>query len=244
MINITEFQLKYMQRNESWIKYRLGDMFVYTDQPWMIGPLWMKKHYPNSIATQYMLQSNFTSHNYSILMDIVNNKTSSVIPSLISRKELNETLMIHLRTGDVIDRNPWESYGILAGEYPRSSKPPFKYYRSLSFYKIVLDELHQINNSIKKAIIITGFHKKYKESEGVDHSKSMEYISGIGKFFEYYNFTVSIRVNLDPDADFVLMCNARYFVKSGGGYSRLIADIVRFKNGTVFGYSDGAFLTH
>jgi hypothetical protein len=38
-----------------------------------------------------------------------------------------------------------------------------------------------------------------------------------------------------PDVDFILMSNAKFFVKSGGGYSHLIAKMVEKRGaGTVY----------
>ena len=45
-----------------------------------------------------------------------------------------------------------------------------------------------------------------------------------------------MRINENPDIDFVIMCNAKYFVQSGG-LSRLIAQIVKSHGGRVFKFS-------
>ena len=44
-------------------------------------------------------------------------------------------------------------------------------------------------------------------------------------------------INLDPDEDFLIMCNAKYFVPSGGGFSDVITNIVKLKGGRVISSS-------
>ena len=47
--------------------------------------------------------------------------------------------------------------------------------------------------------------------------------------------TVDIRLNRNPDEDVLVMASSKYFVKSGGGFSRMIAHLVQMNGGKVFG---------
>ena len=78
-------------------------------------------------------------------------------------------------------------------------------------------------------MILTGFHKM----DDNDHNKSIEYIALIYKYFELHNYSISVRINQNPDVDVLIMCNARYFIQSTGGFSKVISEIVKRKGGQV-----------
>ena len=60
------------------------------------------------------------------------------------------------------------------------------------------------------------------------------YLSIIETFFKENGFRVIRRVNCGlPDEDFIFMSNADIFVQGGGGYSELIAKMVKMNGGTV-----------
>ena len=69
--------------------------------------------------------------------------------------------------------------------------------------------------------MITELHKNDNDNEVV-------------KYVELQSYSVSLRWNQSPDIDFVIMCNARYFVQGSGGFSSVIADTVRLRGGKVF----------
>ena len=247
-INLTEFTLKYIQSNESWSKYRIGDMFRHTnDEKGGNGSSaypYHKENFPDSIATKYMEQSGFTPYNHSVMMQIVNNKTRKMMENEQGfheiMQEINETIIMHLRTGDVIDRSPFSAYEILSGHYlPHSDVRNQKFQlgtfeqmkkkqRPLVFYEKILKDLKKQHIKNRNIIMITGFHKED------NHSRSIDYIASVAKYLEFQSYSVSIRINKSPDVDFVLMCNAKYFVQGNGGFSSVIADMVRLRGGKVF----------
>ena len=73
----------------------------------------------------------------------------------------------------------------------------------LSYYTKILEKLEK--NNIKNILLISGFHHK------ANHLKSIEYIDRIKRFFEDNNYKVEKRINNDPDDDFIIMCNSKYF---------------------------------
>jgi hypothetical protein len=176
------------------------------------------KHYPNSIAVEYISRTD-TERDLDVLYDIVRART---VPSLIPDKN---TLVIHLRIGDVIDGSKFsiddfldEDNEIMGVKY---NKRGVQYVRPISFYKKIVQQIQ--NLPIKKVILVGGFH-----IDG-DHSKSLEYVKHIKNFFESHNYMVTERIDHDPDEDFIFMSNSTYFVQSGGGFSKLIADLVKNK---------------
>ena len=92
---------------------------------------------------------------------------------------------------------------------------------------------------LSKALFITGWHlgtgHNIKDLGGSDHTKSILYIKAIVKIFAENGFNqISLRINRNPDEDFLVMCNAKYFIQSGGGFSDVIAHIVELNGGNVF----------
>eukprot|EP01083_Nonionella_stella_P314139 1130623_1 len=210
------------QRNHNWYRYRLGDMVQWTahahNEEW--GYQYHKRQFPDSIATQYLSYSNATSFkNYTLLLQIVRNRTiNSSSTALINSINYNDTLIIHLRTGDIIDyRNPSVDDIMHSGSTG-------KYCKGRSYY---IGVMNQFNHTLHKALFLTGWH----QGPGRNHSKSILYITQIIKLFTSHGYQTSLRINENPDDDFLIMCNSKYFVQSGGGFSQVISKVVKLNGG-------------
>ena len=231
-INVTSFRSKYIINNSSWYKYRLGDMFqsVFRRDDGKSNYSYHKYAFPDSIAVEYMDKARYIESNYSLLIEILDNRTKLFMDKDILN-ELDETLVVHLRTGDVIENTPYTPYQILTSNFPiftkEISKRLNKYVRDLMWYEWKIKQISKFKN-LKKALIITGFHK------GTEFERSIKYIALITKLFEFNGFNISLRINKNPDNDFIIMCNSKYFLKSGGGFSNVIYRIVQEKGGQTF----------
>lgn len=191
--------------------YRLGDIILNKDLDNFLNKIFYNIYYSNSIATQYFNRKK-KDEDYDTLLEITKN-TSYEIPK-------EKELIIHLRIGDVID---WE--------YPDdlddllNGVKNWHYARNYDYYK---DKLSLIEEDIEKIILVGGFHTSS------DHSRSLYYTNKIKEFIEAKGYNVELRINRGtPDEDFVYMVNSKYFLKSGGGYSRLINKLVKLNNGVV-----------
>ena len=80
---------------------------------------------------------------------------------------------------------------------------------------------------IKKITIVSGYHTNE------DHTRSEVYLKKIKQFIEKNNFEVTMRINNNPDDDFVFMSNSKIFMKSGGGFSKLVSEMVKKNNNLV-----------
>lgn len=208
--------------NKEHFLYRLGDMVRADDILWSrrntkIGYTMYKKKYPDSIATKYMDRTTEVN-NYSVLLQIVNEYTPKVT--------CDNCLIIHLRIGDVIDSSDYSVSDHLKGPTPYKKNSNIIYTKPLSYYITAIKIAKK--KKIRNIILIGGYHKN------TNHTKSELYVDTIEKLFRNNNFICKKRINQDPDDDFVIMCNAKYFLPSGGGFSILISNIVRLKGGTVF----------
>jgi hypothetical protein len=213
------FFLNYKVYEEFQSGYRLGDMILLSkSNKWSryntsSGFDYHLRHYPNSIATEYMLKTN-QPNDYNTLIKIIQTRKITNI--------YNNYLIIHLRLGDVIKDSPFSIYELL---YSNKTNHFSKYIKQMSYYQNISNLANKYN--IKKIVIVTGFHTKGP------YTKSYEYINKVKSFFEKNGFQVSIRIDNNPDDDFLLMCNAKYFTPSGGGFSRVIKNIVQRRGGII-----------
>lgn len=225
--------------------YRLGDMIrgYFDNHPEILD--YYKINYQNSIATIYKirldaenkdirfssnLNLNYPNLSYHILIDILESKikNSSAIDSYIIPTP--DSLVIHLRTGDIIDNTSYDINDILSGKinkhpntnnyYDNNCK---NYVKSLNYYRSLSKYYHNFN----KVVIVSGFNSNS------NHNKSINYINKIKQYFESLNKNVILRLNHEADEDFIFMCYSKFFISSGGGFSSIIADIVKLKLGTV-----------
>ena len=200
-------------------KYRLGDMIL-QDHPVdgrnnkNFGFNYHIKHFPNSIATEYMLKTEKTK-DFNILLDIINKRQPKFYP--------DDTLVIHLRIGDVIDNIDINLNNMLS-DYTLY-KNGHQYVKPLKYYTNLINNIH--NYKIKKILLVGGFHMKG------NHDKSLQYLNLIKQYFEKKGFKCTTRINENADEDFLIMCNSKYFVPSGGGFSNIIKKMVILKGGTV-----------
>jgi len=167
--------------------------------------------YPNSLATKYMKQTN-KDDDYLLLKKLVTNYNKSIRP-------LNNEVVIHLRTGDVLDRSKYTVDEHLSKSLPYHNPHHTHYVKPLSYYENQLKKLKQ-----KNIVLVSGGCKTNT------FTKSKEYINKIKNFLEKKGYKVKIRFGKNPDDDLVFMCRSSYFISSGGGFSRLIKEIRKLMN--------------
>ena len=217
--------------------YRLGDMIRNKRFRDNIngGYLAYKEYYPNSIVTIYMgriskLPIAKQDNNMQVLHSIISS------PRFVKYKNSSTNIVIHCRTGDVIDQQPYSVDEFLSADRISTWKCSggkdscrHNYVKSLSYYKSILSKIQNIPSPPKKITIVTGFHI------GGAHTKSLKYIERIVDFFKSNGFDVATRINKPADSDFVYCATSKYFVQSGGGFSHFIARLVKSRGNHVIG---------
>jgi hypothetical protein len=199
------------------VNYRLGDMVAGYGIFDQLGYACHKRDFPNSIAVEYM-DTTEKRNDLDILSKIISRRNPQQLPT-------EQTLMMHIRTGDVIDSEPYS-----VDEFLKSAQQNINggwYVKPVAYYKSILEQIAQVKE-IEKIVIISGFH-----TSG-DHSKSLEYIKRIEHLFIAHGYVVETRINKKADDDFLYMTQSKYFVQSGGEFSKLIANMVRKNGGNVF----------
>jgi len=225
LVTIYYFELDFIV-NKSMDKsaYRLGDMYYcITSRFGRGGKYYHYKKFPNSIATKYMKQTEkslIKTNNLNALSLIINNDEYKNFV-----KPNKNSIVIHLRVGDVIDNtnNSVEDFLNKDIRFFHSDILTTKYVHNRQYYQKIIS---QLPNNINNVIFVYGYHK-----DG-DHIKSEQYVHAISEIFKLHGFNVNYRRDMDPDEDFIYMCNSNHFVKSGGGFSNLISEMVK-KNGNI-----------
>ena len=141
-------------------------------------------------------------------------------------KPPQDALVIHLRLGDIIERNRDPvSKLLLKGGNP-AHVPSFKDgIKSLQEY---YDSIQQANAS--KVMLVGGSH-----FPGAHRSRLYAGCLQMGlRQMGVPEVTLEMESG-DPDKDFFLMASARKVSVAAGGYSRLIGNLVEFQGGKVFG---------
>ena len=196
-----------------------------------------RTHIPNSLAVKYIDAASTLSmykrrNNIKILSQVINEHDG-----YNKFRNREDNIVIHIRIGDVIDNQPWTVDEFLQQERkwikPGPSGFGIKggrvmglYVKTLSYYEGVIQRIMAKGLGLNLTII-AGFHKAAD-----DHSKSLEYIEKVKRYFEDNGFKVTTRINSDPDEDFIYCSTSKYYIPSGGGFSNLMCKMVQYNSGT------------
>lgn len=183
------------------------------------------KNWPNSLASQYLRETN-AEGDVKVLSRLVGSCKNTSCPNL-------KDAVLHLRVGDIIDNvsgrtaldfwaRPTSSY---EGDKTRLFYPDWSYYVLCEAqFCNLLDKFKSHNISGVK--LVYGVHTKGEFPE------SKEYIRLCKECLEREGFEVELVNHADADEAFTYMCNAKTFFSTGGGFGRLIGDIVEYRGGT------------
>ena len=221
---IIYFQTNWIHNESTGLKdlknYKLGDAVL--DDKFNLYPIriFYRNYFKNTIAGEYFKKTS-KSRDYETLYQIVNEWKSKckILP-------LEDEAVFHVRSGDVIDwEYPDDIDDLLEGrkfyDYKKCSVKDY-----LLNYEKITTKLQALEK-IKKITIVSGYHTNE------DHTRSEVYLEKIKQFIEKNNFEVTMRINNNPDDDFVFMSNSKIFMKSGGGFSKLVSEMVKKNNNLV-----------
>lgn len=187
--------------NESWNKYRLGDVLQYWPDE---NTKYHLTSFPGSIAAEYM-QRTQKKDDMETIIQIVNEKSNNNITT--------PDLVIHIRIGDVMCDILW-----------RHGRECYSAYGNTEWWDDVIDIIKKEN--IKSIGIIAGAH--YKKCIGI----SARYLLNRKKFLEkILNIPVMFYLGKNPDEDLIFGSKTKYYISTGGGYGKLIGDLVKNNGG-------------
>jgi hypothetical protein len=180
--------------------------------------------FPNSIASQYLRKTK-RINDVDVLSNIIDDfmKIHNIdIPA-------DDVMVMHLRVGDVIDRTemPVEDFlnqrvDSFRALYPKHPEPPdFSpvYVRCLASFDRALKKTKELG--FHKISLVYGFHIRQPIE------KSKEYLAALAKHAQSQGFEVEMVTHTDADVSFAYACKAKHFIPGGGGFSKLMAKMVR-----------------
>ena len=196
-------------------EYRLGD--VYNGDCGKSNEKWLRNHhiknFPKSLASEYLLNT-VQKNSIKIMSNIVKDRLNN-IPKY--------DCVLHIRIGDVLEDL---DYNEIIQEWNNNKinneKGNFfdkiKYLRNKKYFNDKIIKLKNLN--INKIYIIAGAHIKYNQ-----YKNSSLYIDLIKNLFEYNKIKCILLLKNNPDYDILLSVNAKNFINTGGGFSKLIIEI-------------------
>jgi hypothetical protein len=200
--------------------YRLGDMIRQSNRWENDGQEYHFENFPSSIASEYMHRTN-SKNNMSILEDIIRHRSTDHI-----NLPESDTLIIHLRVGDVVENNQstvseiLTDYTYLNSHLWSSYTPPLKH---------IHKKLESVKTKLRKITLVAASH------EDIETPKSCQYIAAIQQYFENLGYQVTLRLGQDPDTDFIFLCNAKHLIpSSNGGFAHLIKTMCARLGGNIY----------
>lgn len=207
--------------------YQLGDCFFDTMgmRAGKYGQQHHKERWPNSLAVAYMERTT-AAGDYRVLTDLV--RTRGGAPPATS-------LVVHLRTGDVLDQAGLPLRAFLGHYQPLCWQHDLRetgsvYAQPLNYYENIV-----VPPDVKDVVVVasTAYHSPWEKAAEQDNSR--QYIKAISDVFVQKGYRVTERLNGDADQAFLFCAQARHFVPSGGGFSTMAASVVERLGGTVLG---------
>jgi hypothetical protein len=224
--------------------YRMSDVVSTIEWREDYSPEWREKPddtleeythrvFPSSIASQYLKKTKRINH-----MNVLSDLVDEFVLSRSIRIPSEDSMVMHLRVGDVIDKTALpaqdfldrrvNSYYELFKIQPSTTGHTFSpvYVRCLASFDRALKKTKELG--FDKITLVYGFHIK----TSIDKSK--EYIAGLVQYAHSQGFKVEIMTHADADVCFAYACQAKHFIPGGGGFSKLISGVVKHKGNDVY----------
>ena len=199
-----------------WQGYRIGDLFF--------NPSKVQNNNPKSLCYPKCVEHNYHSKYYPTSVAACYEQTAQKVSDLdsikkcIHKKQFKplrfnpyNTCVLHIRVGD-----------ILCGKTKNN-----KYSKNSDEFWWSSFEIFCIKNNVKNIHIIAGSHNDICISESIEYLKSIE--KKLSK-----NFKVVFDTGNSPDKDLLLINQVQFFASTGGGYGKLLKEIVTSNNGIVY----------
>lgn len=210
-----------------WNDYRIGDgISQQHDAPGC-------ERYPNSIVCKYT-QETKEPNDITALTRVLGKNSQHLCDNFAA---------LHVRLGDglcaqvdrtcrgEIDTKP-DCWNNDADCWSDSNSMTKQYAYSRRWYETVVLDL-KVTQVSKVVIIGDKYHWTRTPDPRHDYSVDEEYVANIAHFFRSHGFAVFIKDVELPDTDFAILCSASVFIQGGGGYSALVAEVVKQRGGVV-----------
>lgn len=223
----------YPPHNNFWNEYRIGDAVSRKfDAPGC-------ERFPDTIACLYLKHTD-SANDIGVLISVID----TVQDALKCKTAPKDVVVMHLRLGDglcaqydkpcrgarVTRPSCWDSDNDCFNNPSSETK---QYAFSRRWYEKVLATV--IEQNYTKVVLVTDTEHwtRTPDPRRGDHSVDVEYIQNVIRYFSSEFVQVSLKETGEPDEDFIYMASARHFIRGGGGYSRLVSDVVQARGGDI-----------
>ena len=134
-----------------------------------------------------------------------------------------DTLVIHLRLGDVIRLSRLPADYLLVCSGPA--------YRNHTQVKSVYEYLYDAKKTNLTTVVLVGGSHTTLELD----DDSWFYALAIKRAFEVAGYDTSLRLEPRPDEDFIYMSRAKNFIQGAGGYSYYASKLAEMNGGKIWG---------
>ncbi len=126
-------------------------------------------------------------------------------------------MVLHLRLGDILSKYNTTDFSFTKQNWGTD----------LNKLESILQKIKE-KHKVNKFYIVYGAHKN-----NINVNLNKQFLEKIKQLCKKY-FTNLILRNSDPDSDFIFMCAAKIFIKSGGGFTSYISNILKMNNGVIY----------
>ena len=205
---------KFLINENKWLNYRLGDC-IKNYSNLRNNTI---KNYPNSLGSKFVHRIRSLNLKNETHQDKLN-----VLNSIIKEEKKKYTLpnendvVFHLRLGDILSKYNNDKFNFTRKNWGTD----------INKLESILQKIKE-KHKVSKFYIVYGAHVK-----NINVNLNKQFLEKIKQLCKK-DFTEVILRNTDPDSDFIFMCSAKIFIKSGGGFSRYISNIVKMNNGITY----------
>ena len=184
---------------KKWYHYRIGDVYQYGNDP-NVGDLsYHIRDFPGSLAAKLMETKPYIRNNKELIRKLIKEK---------NKQNLNNTdMVLHVRIGDVMC--------LFNKKHLHYSR-----YGDTVWWDSIINYIK--TNNINKVYIIAGSHQPHCLEE------SSKYLNDIFNFLKntVSGLNVIFKLGASPDEDIIFASTAKHFKSTGGGYGKLIEQIL------------------
>jgi hypothetical protein len=149
------------------------------------------------------------------------NETTPELLIEAMRIQHNQTCVVHVRIGDVLERLSRRGGHSIKWVMQNGAE----YVHPVRYYKRISKQLFR--EGIKRVVLVAGAHQTYGTG-----TNSVQYLNAVTAQFKQQE--IFHRYGQNPDEDFAFMTSAACFVQGKGGFSALAALVAQKRGANVY----------
>jgi hypothetical protein len=225
----------YNQKLEKYYTYSLGDLVRGAQSMYARDHKNHKSQvcrwFPHSLGCRYLSSPDYSQNNLTLLCSLVDDLVSDKGYALPDPS----TTVVHIRIGDVVDPDqtepPQTDDCFQTKCIYRINRRRYTYPRS--YYECLLKEgLLRPPNETSIEIVGFLYHRHSNVLRRRMFQASHDYRNNVTSFFQSAGYATRNLGDREPDHDFAYLTHAKTIVPGGGGFGKLIAELVQRNGGS------------